>query len=183
MRMLATLALSFSLPVASAAVVPTQEKFSPDATAIYRELLLNYPLEPGDLWEIDETTAAITVSPSEWGSERTDLDHLHFVLPLKKGRVLPTEVRAIADKDRVLKQIAARRKVLPASKRQSWQRPDGMTGTHLSLSEIAFDVSHRFAEVEFRAECHCIGGDGATALFEHTAKGWKLIALGNQWIG
>ena len=156
------------------------QAFSPEEIAIYRALLLRYPLEPGDLSRLEPYTVAFL--PGEAGA-RSELKDVHVIAPSHRGRLLPPEILALGEEHRVAHLAAARGRLLPPSKRVPGLRWDGSVITHFSLSEIAFDAEHHFAEVVFRADCGCLGGEGGTALFEHTPKGWKLLEVADVWEG
>ncbi len=159
------------------------QAFSSDEIAIYRELLLRYPLAPGDLSGMKPVTLAFVSQLPSWAIHRSELRDVHVIAPSRSGRLLPQEILALADDSRVAQLLAAQGKLVPRSQRTPGHRLDGHGVTHFSVSEIAFDTRHHLAEIVFQADCRCLGGEGGTALFEHTRQGWKLVKVADVWEG
>jgi hypothetical protein len=88
---------------------------------------------------------------------------------------LPSEIMQFGNPDSVLRRITAAGTLLPESKRPTGSAPDGFGVPQFTVSEIVFDVTHRYAVFTYSANCHCIGGEGASVLYERKNGKWKQI--------
>ena len=95
----------------------------------------------------------------------------------------PPEIMQFGASDSVMRRLQAAGKFRPESPRQGFG-PDGWSLTEFTLSEITFDVTHRYAVLTFSANCHCRGGQGGSVLYEHRNGKWqKVMDCADYWEG
>jgi hypothetical protein len=97
---------------------------------------------------------------------------------------LPPEIMRFGTSDFALGRMRAAGTLLPESKRDKGRGPDGWALTDFTVSEIVFDVTHRYAVLTFSADCHCRGGQGGSVLYEHKNGKWrKVMGCPDYWEG
>ena len=153
----------------SARVTADAPRFTDDEIAIYRDFLLHYPEQLGNMIGMQDTTVAFVASMA-FGDEP---DPPNLEIPAYSGRKLPLEVMALTDERAVTARIAAEGKLVDPKKRSPAEGPDGSVKMHFTLSEIAFDSKHERAAFVYSSLCGCIGGSRGTVVYELQNGQWR----------
>jgi hypothetical protein len=97
---------------------------------------------------------------------------------------LPPEIMRFGASEFVMQRMKAAGTLLPESKRTKGYGPDGWSLTNFTVSEIVFDVTHRYAVLTYSANCNCRGGQGGSILYEHKNGKWrKVMGCADYWVG
>ena len=162
-----------------------------EQVSIYRDFLAHYEdyQQLSNLLGMQPVTEPFKIDISVGGIERSVYGPkgcLHALkLEPQSGTVhrLPPEIMRFGDPDSVMSRIKATGQPLPRSKGAKGVGPDGYVLTKFTLSEIVFDVTHHFAVFNFSANCGCLGGQGATILYERKGGKWTKSQDCDYWIG
>jgi hypothetical protein len=163
---------------------PKPEKLSSDPIsaekiAIYRDFLSHYE-EQGQLSNLlgmQPVTVPFKVE-KPFGSDRSAYGSgmcLHDIALEPASQAvhrLPPDILAFAEPDSVLRRIKASKTLKHLSGLQKGTGTDGYVLTTFTLSEIVFDATHRYAVLQFSANCHCIGGQGGIVLYKRIRGRW-----------
>ena len=145
---------------ASAQVGVDAPDFSDDEVAIYRDFLLHYPEQPGEMVGMQDTTVAFVVSMAF--AEEPNAPHLNLQPPAFSGRKLPAEILELTEENAVSARATAQGKLVNLELRN-----------RLKLSEIAFDPKHEHAAFVYSSMCGCKGGTTGTVVYVHENGQWK----------
>ena len=145
-------AVTVTIPgTASAQVNADVPPFTADEIAIYRDFLLHYPEPLSEMIGMEDTTGTFTASRA-FGDEPNP-PSLNLEIPAHSGRQLPPEIMALTDEKAVTARMAAEGKL------------DSEWRTHLTLSEIAFDLKHQHAAFIY-SSMQGRGGSSGTVIYE-----------------
>jgi hypothetical protein len=142
----------------SAQVTADARRLTDDEIAIYRDFLLHYPEQLGEMIGMQDSTVAFVASMA-FGDEPGP-PNLNLEIPAYSGRKLPPEIMALTDEKAVTARIAAEGKLY-----SEWR-------THLTLSEIAFDSRHELAAFVY-SSMRGKGGSRGTVVYELKNGQWE----------
>jgi hypothetical protein len=143
----------------SAQVTADAPRFTGDEIAIYRDFLLHYPEELGEMIGMQDTTVAFVASVA-FGDEPNP-PNLNLEIPAYSGRKLPPEIMALTDEKAVTARAAAEGKLVYPE----WRN-------RLKLTEIAFDSKHEQAAFVY-SSMRGKGGSSGTVVYEVKNGQWK----------
>lgn len=190
----ATLALAFLCCFRLGAQTPKESDISTrplsqDRLAIYRDFLSHYgkyEQQLSNLLGMQPTTVPFVID-TLGGSDRSVYGPngcLHNVKMEPQSDLvhrLPPEIMQFSDPDSVSRRIARAGK--PHPRYAKGTGADGWVLTKFTLSEIFFDVTHRYAVFNFSANCDCLGGQGGTILYELKGSKWQRSRVCDAWEG
>ena len=173
----------------------SKRPLSQEQLAIYRDFLSHYGkyeeqlsnllgMQPITVPFMVYDPLSIRRGPFDPGGRLHDI---HMEPQSDEVHQLPSEIMRFSNFDSVSHRIVAAAKPYPryaSPKGTKGVGPDGWALTQFTLSEIIFDVTHRYAVFNFAADCKCLGGQGSTVLYEFKRGKWTKAKFDlDHWVG
>ena len=186
MRNLVLLALLIATPLARPQATLPVQPFSPDEIEIYRQFLLHFQdYDQALSYIIGMDPYPVPFKPDRDGYRK---EHVRQALAgfndtANTLRKLPPHVLELTTEQAVVRRINPHDLLSPAQSADRHVGRDGFVKVHFTLSDISFDATHQHAAFSYSATCGCLGGSGATLIYQRKGHRWAFETIVDGWEG